>query len=169
MAKVITITNPVDEEKKKRTSHKVGWCSTCGWVHGLVKPYTFTENGQTVIKTLCSACREKDRVEQRMVLCAICGLVRGDTLYPVAIETLTFDEESNCNMFLPLCYECRQKPHSQIRQEIKMVFDICNTCEHRYTCFTSQHGQPMDSTRGYGYRKPLGRDTFHKNSRSSMG
>ncbi len=163
LANMLRIITP-DGEKKKRTSHKVGWCSVCGWVHGLVKPHTFIENGQTVVKTLCVTCRGKDRAEQRMVLCAVCGLVRGETLYPVAIETLTFDDNGSCNMFLPLCHTCRQKPHSQIRQEIKIP-DMCDTCEERYVCYTSQHGQPMDSHKA-GYRKSL--DTFHKNVRSVM-
>lgn len=161
----ITITNPVEEEKKKRTRHKVGWCSVCGWAHGIIKPYTFNENGQSIIKTLCSTCREKDRVEQRVVLCAVCGPVRGDTLYPVAIEILKFDDESSCNMFLPLCYTCRQKPHSQIRREIKIP-DMCNTCEERYTCFTSQHSEPDESIRSFWGERTAGE--FHKNAKSKL-
>ncbi len=146
-------------QKEKHIKHKIGWCSTCGWVHGIVKAYMFTENGHNIVKTLCPKCREKDRTAERYILCAVCGKKQGATLFPVTIEKLNFDDNNTCNMLVPLCEECRQKPHSEIRQKME-VPDMCETCSDRFSCYTSKHDQPLDSRTSW-----RGKNNFHKNAR----
>lgn len=151
------------DAKEKRIKHKLGWCSQCGWVHGIVKAYTFTENGHNIIKTLCPKCREKDRTAYRLILCAACGQKQGATLFPVTVERLNFDEQNTCNMLVPLCEQCRQKPHSEIRMVLK-VPDMCGSCADRFSCYTSQHGKPPESQIAY-----RGKREFQKNARMGRG
>lgn len=153
-------------QKEKHIKHKIGWCANCGWVHGIVKAYMFTEQGHNIIKTLCPKCREKDRTADRLILCAVCGQKQGATLYPVTIEKLNFDEENTCNMLVPLCEACRQKSHSEIRSKLGII-DMCETCNDRFSCYTCQHGKPLESRLASRYGGGI--KGFHKNARSRRG
>jgi len=138
---------PLDENRKqKRAKHKIGWCANCGFVHGLVKPYTMVENGHIVIKPICTQCRTAERERERMVVCAVCGLKKGEELFPTTIERLTFDEVNTCNFIVPLCKECRQKPHSEIREQLNArLQNMCEKCPDRFKCYTAKHGEPTES------------------------
>ena len=133
-------------ETKGAIKHKIGWCSICGFVHETVRPYTMVEHGKIVIKPICASCRRKERERERMVLCACCGLVKGTNLFPTTVERLTFEGVNTCNFIVPLCKECRAKPHSEVRNKLNLeVTSICETCPDRFKCYTSQHERPEES------------------------
>lgn len=134
----------MEYNKEKTIKHKLGWCSNCGWVHGVVKAHMFIEDGHDIIKTLCPKCREHDKTADRYIICAVCGKIKGGNLYPVTVETLQFDDKHTCNMLIPLCETCRQKPHSEIRTLIKKP-DMCGDCPDRFLCYTSTHQEPAES------------------------
>jgi len=135
-----------DSNKKQRAKHKIGWCSNCGFVHGIVKPYTMVENGHIVIKPICTQCRAKERERERMIVCAVCGLKKGEELFPTTIERLTFDGVNTCNFIVTLCKECRQKPHAEIRKQLNArMQNMCEECSDRFKCYTAKHGRPVES------------------------
>lgn len=151
------------EKKKKTIKHKIGWCFVCGPVHVMVRPYTMVEDGITVIKPICTSCRKKERERERMVICAYCGLTKGANLFPTTIERLTFEETNTCNFIVPLCGECKGKPHSEIRAKLNIdIPTFCETCPDRFTCYTSQHGKPAESK--VFTQDPQG---FHRNERTT--
>jgi len=128
------------EVKPHIIKHKIGYCSFCGFTHDTVRPYTMTEGDHIIIKPICTSCRKKEREKNRLVLCACCGLVKGTNLFPTTIERLTFEGVNTCNFIVPLCKECREKPHSEIRSKLNLeVTSICGTCPDRFKCYTSQH------------------------------
>ena len=130
----------------KPIKHKVSYCNFCGFTHDTVRPYTMTEGDHITIKAICSSCRKKEREKSRLVFCANCGLVRGETLYPTTIERLIFDEVNTCNFIILLCKECRAKPHSEVRNKLNLeVSSICETCPDRFKCYTSQHEGATES------------------------
>jgi|GEM_PF-5558937 hypothetical protein len=130
----------------KPIKHRIGWCSVCGFVHENVRPYTMVEHGYIVIKPICESCRKKERERSRMVVCAICGLVKGDNLYATTVERLTFEGVNTCNFIVPLCKDCRSKPHSEIREKLNLeVENICGSCPDRFKCYTAQHEKPEES------------------------
>lgn len=147
------------DKNKGEIKHKIGWCSNCGWVHDTVRPYTMVEDGHTTIKSICSKCRKKDREDERLIICACCGLVRGDTIYPTTVERLVFEEINSCNFIVPLCKKCREtKPHEEIREQLKLDNSICNDCQDRFKCWTGKHDKPAESYKRSG--DPL---KFHRN------
>jgi len=98
-----------------------------------------------------------------MVVCAVCGLIKGDNLYATTVERLSFEGVNTCNFIVLLCKECRGKPHAEIREKLNLeVEKLCETCPDRFKCYTSQHGQPEES-RKYE-QDPLG---FHRNPKAS--
>jgi len=128
------------------TKHRIGWCVNCGFVHENVRAYTMVEDGVTVIKPICDKCRKEERQRSRMVYCTLCGLVKGENLFPTTVERLQFNTNSTCNFVIPLCRECKNRPHSEIRQLLnKEIREICTTCQDRFKCYTTQHEEPRDS------------------------
>jgi len=131
---------------KGTIKHKVGWCSFCGFVHEMVRPYSMVENGKLVLRPICPTCRKKERERERIVICAVCGETKGDNLFPTTVERLTFDEVNTCNFIIPLCKECKQKPHSEIREQLNaQITAICNSCIDRFKCFTVAHEEAPES------------------------
>lgn len=130
-----------------KIKHRIGWCYNCGFVHDNVRPYTVVENGITIIRPICEKCRKKERENQRMVHCAICGLVKGTMLYATTIERLVFEGQHTCNFIVALCEDCRKnRKHSEILKKLNPIVEkLCASCEDRFKCYTSTHDKPDDS------------------------
>jgi len=149
-----------DEKGEKAVSHKIGYCSICGWVHRRVDRVRREEtlpDGKTafVIRPLCIECQKSFA---HLVDCDVCGRTECDNLYPVSIMTKRFDKEGHsCNIFVHMCSNCRKIPHSKVLEKLNIP-NMCDSCNDRFLCFTSLHMQPYPSEEKYGDD-----NKFHRN------
>ena len=147
---------------EKSVAHKIGYCISCGWVHGWVgrvRVEEITENGKiAVIKSLCKKCQDEFR---HQVVCNLCGRTEGDNLYPVSVERKRFDDIHSCNLFLHLCFKCRQLPHAEVLKRLSAP-NMCDTCSDRFLCYTGKN----DKTAG-SYVAP-DKNKFFKNAAGKL-
>ena len=152
--------------KAKKESHNIGWCANCGWVHTRVEATKVVDNGNLVIKPLCAECRKSSTV-----MCALCGPVVGNALFPITLTKRLFDvteqeiygkkydaQASMCNVIIYVCAECRVKyTHAEMLDKLDeaSLVVMCEHCEHRFVCFTSKSKdiKPLSQKDSKGFSK----------------
>jgi hypothetical protein len=132
--------------REKLSTHKIGYCQNCGWVHDIVERVRELQGDTLTIKALCHSCLAK---LNKVIICQNCGVSHGEQLLPVSILRKKLDGDHTCNLFLHLCQKCRKIPHEELLKTIQLPGNICDTCKDKFTCYTNAQDNLPDGEMDY--------------------